>query len=90
MTHSDPTADPDRFEKTFVLGRRPDDSEIDYVRDTGEWIARCVSRAMHLNPTLWASEITPMVLDMSTLPRFRLLSPEDVAGQLSLPPRIRG
>ena len=88
MPHSDTPADD--FEKTFVLRRRPDDSEIDYVKDTGEWIARCVSRALHLNPTLWASEITPLVLDMSTLPRFRLMSPEDVAGQLTLPAKTPG
>ncbi|NUZ05990.1 hypothetical protein [Piscinibacter koreensis] len=88
MPHPDTPADD--FEKTFVLRRRPDESGADYVRDTGEWIARCVQRALHLNPTLWASEVTPMVLDMSTVQRFRLMSPEDVAAQLPLPTRHPG
>ena len=85
MTEDASPADPDRFEKTFRLGCRLDDSEIDYVKDTAEWIARCVSRAMHRNPTVWASEITPVVLDMSTLGRFRLMNPETVADQMCLP-----
>lgn len=36
------TSPEDPFEKTFRLVCRLDDSEIDSVRDTAEWIARCV------------------------------------------------
>ena len=31
------------FEKTFRLVCRLDDADIDYVRDTAEWIRRCVA-----------------------------------------------
>ena len=79
------TADDARFEKTIRLTCRLDDSEIDYVRDTAEWIARCVRRVLALNPTLTASAVTPSVLDMSRHGRFRLMKPESVAEQLALP-----
>ncbi|MDQ6684863.1 MAG: hypothetical protein M3Z16_07030, partial [Pseudomonadota bacterium] len=59
------------FEKTFRLVCRLDDSEIDYVRDTAEWIARCVSRVLTLSPQTSATEITPLVVDMSTRGRWR-------------------
>ena len=36
------------FEKTFRLVCRLDDADIDYVRDTAEWIRRCVARALEL------------------------------------------
>ena len=32
------------FEKTFRLVCRLDDADIDYVRDTSEWIRRCIAR----------------------------------------------
>lgn len=81
------TTDESPFEKTFRLVCRLDDSEIDYVRDTAEWIARCVARALVLNPDVSAYELTPLVLDMSTLGRWRLMKPETVAEQMSLPTR---
>ena len=34
------------FEKTFRLVCRLDDADIDYVRDTAEWIRRCVDRVL--------------------------------------------
>ena len=80
------TADADTFEKTIRLTCRLDDSEIDYVRDTAEWIARCVRRALVLDPMLTAQAVTPTVLDMSTHGRYRLMKPESVAEQLVLPP----
>ena len=46
-----PTSDEDPFEKTFRLVCRLDDAEIDYVRDTAEWIARCVQRVRELDPS---------------------------------------
>ena len=73
------------FEKTFRLTCRLDDSEIDYVRDTAEWIARCVHRVMHLDPRTSAADITALVLDMSMLGRWRLMKPETVGEQLVLP-----
>ena len=78
-----PAEDP--FEKTFRLVCRLDDAEIDYVRDTAEWIARCVRRVMELDPSVNAADITTQVLDMSTRGRWRLMKPEIVGDQLALP-----
>lgn len=78
-----PAEDP--FEKTFRLVCRLDDAEIDYVRDTAEWIARCVRRVLDLDPTVSADEVTAKVLDMSTRGRWRLMKPEIVGDQLALP-----
>jgi hypothetical protein len=80
-----PTSDDDPFEKTFRLVCRLDDAEIDYVRDTAEWIARCVQRVRELDPSASVDEVTAMVLDMSTRGRWRLMKPEIVGTQLALP-----
>jgi len=79
-----PSAD-DPFEKTFRLVCRLDDAEIDYVRDTSEWIARCVKRVLELDPSADAQAVTTTVLDMSTRGRWRLMKPEIVGDQLALP-----
>jgi hypothetical protein len=73
------------FEKTFRLVCRLDDADIDYVRDTAEWIRRCVARTLEVNPTSDADAVTPIVVDMSTRGRWRLMRPETVAEQLALP-----
>jgi hypothetical protein len=78
-----PAEDP--FEKTFRLVCRLDDSEIDYVRDTAEWIARCIHRVRALDPAADIDEVTTKVLDMSTRGRWRLMKPEIVGDQLALP-----
>jgi hypothetical protein len=75
----------DHFEKTFRLVCRLDDSEIDYVRDTAEWIARCVNRVLALDPCANADEVTALVLDMSARGRWRLMKPEIVGDHLALP-----
>jgi hypothetical protein len=74
------------FEKTFRLVCRLDDADIDYVRDTAEWIRRCVARARAVNPSASADLVTPLVVDMSTRGRWRLMRPETVGEQLALPP----
>jgi hypothetical protein len=73
------------FEKTFRLACRLDDVDIDYVRDTAEWIRRCVARVVAVNPTATAAGVTAIVVDMSTRGRWRLMRPETVADQLALP-----
>jgi hypothetical protein len=73
------------FEKTFRLVCRLDDADIDYVRDTAEWIRRCVARTLEVNPAAHADDVTPLVVDMSTRGRWRLMRPETVAEQLALP-----
>jgi hypothetical protein len=79
------TPDEDPFEKTFRLVCRLDDAEIDYVRDTAEWIARCVRRVLAMDPGADTDEVTAKVLDMSTRGRWRLMKPEIVGDQLALP-----
>ena len=73
------------FEKTYRLVTRLEDSEIDYVKDTAEWISRCVSKVLTLSPMTSAAEITPLVVDMSTRGRWRLMKPELVGAQLVTP-----
>ena len=80
---STPPEDP--FEKTFRLVCRLDDAEIDYVRDTSEWIGRAVKRVLELDPSADAADVTTTVLDMSTRGRWRLMKPETVGDQLALP-----
>ena len=80
---TEPTESP--FEKTVRLVCRLDDADIDYVRDTTEWIRRCVSRVLAVNPSASADDVTPIVLDMSTRGRWRLMRPETVAEQLARP-----
>jgi hypothetical protein len=75
----------EQFEKTFRLVFLLDDADIDYVRDTAEWIHRCVARVMAVNPTATANDVTPIVVDMSTRGRWRLMRPETVGEQLALP-----
>ncbi|MGZ5129701.1 MAG: hypothetical protein ACXWCU_00125 [Caldimonas sp.] len=75
----------DPFEKTFRLVCRLDDAEIDYVRDTSEWIVRCVKRVLEMDPSASADEVTTIVLDMSSRGRWRLMKPEIVGDQLALP-----
>lgn len=84
MKPAEPPEDP--FEKTFRLVCRLDDADIDYVRDTAEWIARCVARMLAVNPGATPDDVTPVVVDMSTRGRWRLMRPETVAEQLALPP----
>ena len=84
------TADSDGpFEKTFRLVCRLDDADVDYVRDTAEWIRRCVARVLELNPSATADDATPLVVDMSTRGRWRLMRPEIVAEQMALVPATR-
>jgi hypothetical protein len=73
------------FEKTFRLVCRLDDADIDYVRDTSEWIRRCVARVLAVNPAATADDVTAIVVDMSTRGRWRLMRPETVGEQLALP-----
>ena len=75
----------EQFEKTVRLVCRLDDADIDYVRDTAEWIRRCVGRVLAIDPSATANDVTPVVVDMSTRGRWRLMRPESVGEQLALP-----
>ncbi|MDQ6685411.1 MAG: hypothetical protein M3Z16_09805 [Pseudomonadota bacterium] len=60
-----------------------------YVRDDGEWIARCVARVLQLDPIIKADEARRSVGDLVTLERWRLMSPEAAAEQLYTPIKLR-
>ncbi|MEO8835125.1 MAG: hypothetical protein ABI364_00135, partial [Caldimonas sp.] len=62
----------------------------EYVRDTGEWIARCVKRVLELDPIIKADEAQRSVADLAALERWRLMKPEAAAEQLYTPIRPRG
>ena len=79
------TMDEEPFEKTMRVMCRVDDADIDYVKNTAEWIHRCVAEAIVINPALSAHDVTPLVLDMSLRGHYRLMRPETVAAQLALP-----
>ena len=74
----------EQFEKTIRLVCRLD-ADIDYVPDTAEWIRRCVGRVLAVDASATANDITPVVVDMSTRGRWRLMRPETVGEQLALP-----
>ncbi|MEO5845805.1 MAG: hypothetical protein ABIQ33_13290 [Caldimonas sp.] len=74
-----------QFEKTFRLVCRLDDADIDYVRDTAEWIRRCVARVLAVKPSATANDVAPIVVDMSTRGRWRLMRPETVGKQIAMP-----
>ena len=73
------------FEKTFRLVCRLDDAEIDYVKDTAEWIRRVVAQVLALDPSAEPAAVTAIALDMSTRGHFRLMKPETVGRQLAGP-----
>jgi hypothetical protein len=80
-----PNAPESPFEKTFRTVCRLDDSEIDYVRDTAEWIRRVVAQVVALDPSAEPAAVTTMALDMSTRGHFRLMRPEVVGRQMAGP-----
>jgi len=61
----------------------------EYVRDTDEWIARCVARVLALDPIIKREEAERSVSELAGLERWRLLKPEAAADQLytPIPPR---
>ena len=48
------------------------------MRDTSEWITRCMCRVLELDPSANVNDLTATVLDMSSLGRWRLMNPEIV------------
>ena len=61
----------------------------EYVRDTDEWIARCVARVLELDPIIKAEEARRSVADLASLERWRLMKPEAAAEQLYTPIKVR-
>ena len=57
----------------------------EYVRDTDEWIARCVARVLVLDPIIKADEARRSVGELAEHERWRLMKPEAAADQLYTP-----
>lgn len=78
-----------RFEKTERLPAERTQESADYVRDTDEWIARCLGRVLQLDPIIKAEEARTSVGGLAELERWRLMKPEAAAEQLYTPIKSR-
>jgi len=78
-----------RFERTERIPVEHIQAPGEYVRDTDEWIARCVARVLALDPMLKADEAGRSVSELAALDRWRLMKPEAAADQLYTPIRPR-
>jgi hypothetical protein len=78
-----------RFERTERIPVERIETAGEYVRDDGEWIARCVARVLALDPIIRAEEAQRSVSELAALERWRLMKPEAAAEQLYTPIRPR-
>jgi len=64
---------------------------VNYVKDTNEWIGRCLRRVEALDPVIPFRDAEMTVRELAALARWRVLEPEDAAEQLYAPaaPTIR-
>jgi len=81
--------DDHRFERTERIPVERVHAAGEYVRDTDEWIARCVARVLALDPIIKAEEASRSVGELAGLERWRLMKPEAAAEQLYTPIRPR-
>ena len=79
----------DRFERTERIPVERDPATAEYVRDSDEWIARCVARVLQLDPIIHAEEARRSVGDLAQLERWRLMKPEAAADQLYTPIKVK-
>ncbi len=77
------------FERTERIPVERIQTAGEYVRDTDEWIARCVARVLALDPIIKAEEAHRSVGELAGLERWRLMKPEAAAEQLYTPIRPR-
>ena len=75
----------ERFERTERIPVERIQAEGEYVRDTSEWIARCIARVLQLDPIIKADEARRSVTDLAAHERWRLMKPEAAADQLYTP-----
>ena len=59
--------------------------DADYVKDTDEWMSRCLRRVRALDSLLPKEDLEQTVRDLASLQRWRILKPEDAAEQLYSP-----
>ncbi|HEY2559295.1 MAG TPA: hypothetical protein VGI48_06260 [Caldimonas sp.] len=78
-----------RFERTERIPVERVQAPGEYVRDTAEWIARCVARVLALDPILRGEEAHRSVSELAELERWRLMKPEAAAEQLYTPIKPR-
>lgn len=83
----DPEAE-SRFERTERIPVERLMTAGEYVRDTDEWIARCLARVLELDPIIKADEARRSVTELAGLERWRLMKPEAAAEQLYTPIRL--
>ncbi len=79
----------ERFERTERIPVERMQTAEEYVRDTDEWIARCVARVLQLDIIIKADEARRSVTDLAALERWRLMKPEAAADQLYTPIKPR-
>jgi hypothetical protein len=77
------------FERTERIPVERVQAPGEYVRDTDEWIARCVARVLDLDPIIKRDEAHRSVSELAALERWRLMKPEAAADQLYTPIRPR-
>ncbi len=77
------------YEKTTRLTPAWNHDAADYVKDTGEWTARCLARVVALDPALPADEAEKAVRELAALERWRVMAPEAAAEQLYAPIKPR-
>lgn len=83
------TSEDDPFERTERIPVERMPAAGAYVRDDGEWVARCLARVLALDPIITADEARRSVGDLAGLERWRLMNPEAAAEQLYTPVKPR-
>jgi hypothetical protein len=78
-----------RFERTERIPVERIQAPGEYVRDTDEWIARCVARVLALDPIIKPEEAHRSVSELAQHERWRLMKPEAAADQLYTPIKPR-
>ena len=89
LRQAGPAGAAERFERTERIPVERVQTAEEYVRDTDEWIARCVARVLQLDPIIKADEARRSVGDLAALDRWRLMKPEAAAEQLYTPIKVR-
>jgi len=77
------------FERTERIPVERVQAPGEYVRDSDEWVARCVARVLELDPIIKREEAQRSVSELAELERWRLMKPEAAAEQLYTPIRPR-
>lgn len=77
------------YEKTTRLTPAWNVDAASYVKDTDEWMARCLARVVALDPALPSDDAERAVRELCALERWRVMAPEAAAEQLYTPIKPR-